>query len=365
MQRAWAPLQLLVASSTLRRHHHHHHHHHHRRRFHLYGSQQAAAAAAAGRSVGIIGAPFSKGQPRDGVQLGPDVIRAGGLVHKLREQGCAVKDYGNLTFEDVLPDEPVGRVKNARAVGSANRRLSEAVRAVKRDGRTAVVLGGDHSLAMGSVHGHASAVGDLSLVWVDAHADINTPLSTPTGNMHGQPVSYLLHELRPKIPVLPNFSWLTSCVSAKHLVYIGLRDLDPEEHYLLKLAGAKAFSMTDVDRLGVGRVMEETCDFLRKRGGDRPIHLSYDVDALDPTLTPATGTPVPGGLTYREGVYIAECLSETGSLSAVDVVEVNPSRGATERDVSSTARAALDILLCCFGRRRGGTHPPHFCVPDA
>ncbi|XP_061612534.1 arginase-1 isoform X1 [Phyllopteryx taeniolatus] len=292
MQRARTPLQLLIASST--RHHHHHRHH-----------QEA-------RSVGIIGAPFAKGQPRDGVQLGPDVIRAEGLVHKLRAQGCIVKDYGNLTFEDVVPDEPVGRVKHARAVGNANRRLSEAVRAVKRDGHAAVVLGGDHSLAMGSVHGHASAVGDLSLVWVDAHADINTPLSTPTGNMHGQPVSHLLHELRPKIPVLPNFSWMTSCVSAKHLVYIGLRDLDPEEHYLLKLAGVKAFSMTDVDRLGVGRVMEETCDFLCKRGAERPIHLSYDVDALDPTVTPATGTPVLGGLTYREGVYIAERLSDTG-----------------------------------------------------
>ncbi|XP_061561603.1 arginase-1 isoform X2 [Phycodurus eques] len=345
MQRARTPLQLLITSSTL----HHHRHRHH---------QEA-------RSVGIIGAPFAKGQPRDGVQLGPDVIRAEGLVHKLRAQGCIVKDYGNLTFEDVVPDEPVGRVKHARAVGNANRRLSEAVRAVKRDGHAAVVLGGDHSLAMGSVHGHASAVGDLSLVWVDAHADINTPLSTPTGNMHGQPVSHLLHELRPKIPVLPNFSWMTSCVSAKHLVYIGLRDLDPEEHYLLKLAGVKAFSMTDVDRLGVGRVMEETCDFLCKRGAERPIHLSYDVDALDPTVTPATGTPVLGGLTYREGVYIAERLSDTGSLSAVDVVEVNPARGATERDVRSTARAALDILLGCFGRRRGGTHPPHFCLPDA
>ncbi|XP_077406310.1 arginase-1 [Vanacampus margaritifer] len=343
MQRARTPLQLLVTGAVRRLHHHRHHH------------QE--------RSVGIIGAPFSKGQPRDGVQLGPDAIRAEGLVTELQAQGCTVKDYGNLPFEDVLPDEPVGRVKRARAVGDANRRLSEAVRAVKRDGHTAVMLGGDHSLAIGSVHGHASAVGDVSLIWVDAHADINTPLSTPTGNMHGQPVSFLLHELRPKIPALPNFSWMTSCVPAKHLVYVGLRDLDPEEHYILKLAGIKAFSMTQVDALGIGRVMEETCDFLCK-DGTRPIHLSYDVDALDPDVTPATGTPVRGGLTYREGVYIAEHLSTTGLLSAVDVVELNPLGAASEQDVRRTAGVALDVLLGCFGRLRGGNHPPDFCLPD-
>ncbi|XP_077594607.1 arginase-1 [Stigmatopora nigra] len=341
MQRVKTPLQLLIASAL------HHHRHHHQ------------------GSIGIIGAPFSKGQPRDGVQFGPDVIRAEGLVSKLQAQGCVVKDYGNLSFEEVPADEPVGRVKNARAVGGANRKLSEAVRAAKRDGHTAVVLGGDHSLAIGSVHGHAEVVGELSLVWVDAHADINTPLSTPTGNMHGQPVSLLLHELRAKVPLLPNFSWMNSCVSAKHLVYIGLRDLDPEENYILKLAGVKAFSMTEVDALGVGRVMEEACDYLTERGAERPIHLSYDVDALDPNITPATGTPVMGGLTYREGVYIAEYLGKTGLLSAVDLVEVNPLRVGTEKELRSTARVAVDLLLSCFGRMRVGNHPPDFCVPDA
>ncbi|KAM9773247.1 arginase-1 isoform X1 [Syngnathus typhle] len=353
MQRARTALQLLITSTTCHFPPHPRHFHHPHR--HLQEM----------RSVGIVGAPFSKGQPRDGVELGPDAIRAEGLVRKLQAQGCVVKDYGNLTFEDVLPDEPVGRVKHPRAVGNANLRLSEAVRAVKRNGHTAVVLGGDHSLAIGSVHGHASAVGDVSLVWVDAHADINTPLSTPTGNMHGQPVSYLLHELRPKIPILPNFSWMSSCVSAKHFVYIGLRDLDPEEHYLLKLASVKAFSMTQVDALGVGRVMEETCDFLCKDGARRPIHLSYDVDALDPAVTPATGTPVPGGLTYREGVYIAEHIANTGLLSAVDVVEVNPAVGVSEQEVRRTARAALDVLLGCFGRLREGNHPDEFRLPDA
>ncbi|KAM9837500.1 arginase-1 [Aulostomus maculatus] len=324
----------------------HHHHHHHRV-----------------RSAGIIGAPFSKGQPRGGVERGPDVIRAAGLLDGLRSRGCAVKDYGNLSFEEVVSDEPVGKVKCVRAVGSANRRLSEAVRAVKTDGHTTVMLGGDHSLAIGSIHGHAAAVGELSVVWVDAHADINTPLTSPTGNIHGQSMSYLLHELQSKIPVLPNFSWMKSCVSAKDVVYVGLRDVDPEEHYILKLLGVKVFSMSEVDRLGVARVMEETCDYLSDTV-KKPIHLSYDIDAIDPSVTPATGTPVVGGLTYREGVYIAEHLCQTGLLSAVDLVEVNPLRGRTDEDVQSTARTAVDLLLGCFGRLREGNHPPDYCMPE-
>ncbi|XP_054622711.1 arginase-1 isoform X4 [Dunckerocampus dactyliophorus] len=231
------------------------------------------------RSVGIIGAPFSKGQPRVGVDRGPDLIRAAGLVRKMQEQGCVVKDYGNLTFEELASDEPVGSVKFARAVGSANRRLSEAVQAVKREGHTSVMLGGDHS-------------------------------------------------------------------------------------YILKLLGVKVFSMTQVDRLGVARVMEETCDFLSGRV-KKPIHLSYDIDAIDPSVTPATGTPVVGGLTYREGIYISEHLSQTGLLSGVDMVEVNPLRGHTEQEVQSTTRTAVDLLLACFGRLREGTHQPHYCLPEA
>ncbi|XP_068455395.1 arginase-1 [Clinocottus analis] len=309
------------------------------------------------QSVGLIGAPFSRGQPRGGVERGPDLIRAAGLLTRLQETGCAVKDYGNVALED-LQAQP-----GPLAVSSAARRLSEALQAVKRDGHTALMLGGDHSLAIGSIHGHAAAVGDLSVVWVDAHADVNTPLSSNTGNMHGQPVSFLLHELRPKMPALPPFSWVRPCVWARDLVYVGLRDLDPAEHYILKLLQVKVFSMRELDQLGVARVMEETCDYLSARG-KKPIHLSYDIDAIDPSLTPATGTPVAGGLTYREGLYVAEHLSQTGLLSAVDLVEVNPLRGRTEEAVRSTVSTAVDLLLACFGRLRGGNHPPDYRLPE-
>ncbi|XP_015227306.1 PREDICTED: arginase-1-like [Cyprinodon variegatus] len=314
-------------------------------------------------SAGIIGAPFSKGQSRDGVESGPDRIRAAGLLDRLQLQGCAVKDYGNLTFEDFVLDEPVRGSKRVRAVGSANQRLSEAVQTVKRDGHTAVVLGGDHSLAIGSIHGHAAAAGPLSVVWVDAHADVNTPLTSYTGNLHGQPMSYLLYELRSKVPELPNFSWMKPCVSSRDLVYVGLRDVDPAEHYILKLLGVKVFSMSQVDQLGVARVMEETCDYLWERA-KKPIHLSFDIDAIDPSVAPATGTPVVGGLSYREGLFITEQLCQTGLLSAVDLVEVNPLRGQTEGQVHSTVSTAVDILLGCFGRLREGNHLLDYSLPE-
>ncbi|XP_030629498.1 arginase-1 isoform X2 [Chanos chanos] len=229
-------------------------------------------------SVGIIGAPFSKGQPRDGVERGPDLIRAAGLVEKLKGQGCIVKDYGNLIFEEVPNDEPIGRVKRPRTVGRANEQLASAVERVKNDGHTCVMLGGDHS-------------------------------------------------------------------------------------YILKRLGIKVFSMTEVDRLGIAKVMEQTCDHIFSKV-KKPIHLSYDIDALDPSITPATGTPVVGGLSYREGIYITEYICQTGLLSAVDMVEVNPKRGKTEEEIKSTVNTAVDLLLGCFGRVREGSHSPDYKMPE-
>ncbi|TSL75268.1 Arginase-1 [Bagarius yarrelli] len=293
-------------------------------------------------SVGIIGAPFCKGQPRAGVQLGPDVIRKAGLVNKLENQGCMVKDYGNLVFEKVSNDEPISGTKQPRAVGLANKQVADAVQRIKHDGYTCVMLGGDHSLAIGSIHGHAACRPELSVVWVDAHADINTPLSSPTGNIHGQPMSYLIPE---------------------DVVYIGLRDVDPGEHYILKYLGIKIFSMTDVDRLGIAKVMEQTCDHIFSKI-KKPVHLSYDIDALDPLVTPATGTPVIGGLSYREGIYITEHVCQTGLLSALDVVEVNPNLAKSEEEVNRTANVAVDLVLGCFGRMREGSHPDDYKIPD-
>ncbi|XP_018423185.1 PREDICTED: arginase-1 isoform X2 [Nanorana parkeri] len=315
------------------------------------------------RSVGVIGAPFSKGQSRGGVEEGPIYIRRAGLIEKLEELEYDVKDYSDLPFPELPHDEPFQNVKNPRTVGQATETVANAVSEVKKSGRVCLTIGGDHSLAVGTIAGHAKVHPDLCVVWVDAHADINTPMTSPSGNLHGQPVSFLIKELQNKVPDIPGFSWVKPCLSAKDIVYIGLRDVDPGEHFILKTLGIKSYSMSDVDRLTINKVMEETLEYLvgKKK---RPIHLSFDIDGLDPSVAPATGTPVPGGLTYREGMYITEQLYNTGLLSAVDMMEVNPSRGETERESMLTVNTALNMILSCFGKAREGFHASSMYIPD-
>ncbi|OWK01919.1 ARG1, partial [Cervus elaphus hippelaphus] len=167
--------------------------------------------------------------PRGGVEEGPTVLRKAGLLEKLKELEYDVKDYGDLSFVDDPDDSPFQIVKNPRCVGEANKKLADVVAEVKKTGRISLVLGGDHSMAIGSISGHARVHPDLCVIWVDAHTDVNTPLTTTTGNLHGQPVSFLLKELKEKMPEVPGFYWVTPCISAKDIVYIGLRDVDPAE----------------------------------------------------------------------------------------------------------------------------------------
>ncbi|XP_046902762.1 arginase-2, mitochondrial isoform X2 [Hypomesus transpacificus] len=244
-----------------------------------------------------------------------------------------------------------------RTVGRANKLLSSAVSSAVAGGHTCVMLGGDHSLAIGSVAGHAQQRPDLCLIWVDAHADVNTPTTSPSGNLHGQSVAFLLKDLQDKMPQLPGFSWMKPFLAARDLVYIGLRDVDPGEHLILKNLGIQYFTMKDIDRIGIQRVMEETLDHLMTRK-QRPIHLSFDIDAFDPSLAPATGTPVNGGLTYREGIYITEEIHNTGMLSVMDLVEVNPVLAASREQVEATAGLAVDVIASSLGQTREGAPLP-------
>ncbi|KAL3049636.1 hypothetical protein OYC64_008984 [Pagothenia borchgrevinki] len=305
------------------------------------------------QSVAVLGAPFSKGQKRRGVEHGPKAIRDAGLIERLSGLDYSVHDFGDLNFHHLEKDEPYMDVKFPRSVGGANKMLSGAVSRAIGAGHTLVMLGGDHSLAIGSVSGHAQQCPDLCLIWVDAHADINTPMSSPSGSLHGQPVSFMLKELTDKMPDIPGFSWTKPFLSSSDLVYIGLRDVDPGEYHILKNLGIQYFTMRDIDRLGIQRVMEVTLDHLLSRK-QRPIHLSFDIDAFDPSLAPATGTPVNGGLTYREGIYITEEIHNTGLLSAMDLVEVNPTLGATREAVEATASLAVDIIASSLGQTREG-----------
>ena len=269
----------------------------------------------------------------------------GDLEYDIHYDG-QVHAYGDLIPKD---DPDYRGMKNPKAVCAVTKQLSNQVYEHAKRGRFVLTLGGDHSIAIGTISGTARAVRerlgkDMAVIWVDAHADINTPELSYSGNIHGMPVAFLTG-LACEKPGAP-FGWLQDDqrVSVKKLVYIGLRDVDRAEKKILRENGIKAFSMHDIDRHGIGKVMDMALGWI---GSDTPIHLSFDIDALDPMWAPSTGTAVRGGLTLREGDFIAECVHETGSLVALDLVEVNPR--LEEQGAAETVRAGVSIVRCALG----------------
>ncbi|BEI84820.1 hypothetical protein CcaverHIS002_0502210 [Cutaneotrichosporon cavernicola] len=293
-------------------------------------------------SVEVLGYPFSGGQPRGGVDEGPEALVKAGLLDQLSALGWEVK-FNSQAMNDVRElavqehDSGIGKMHKPLAVSAVNERVAADVAAIQERGALSLTLGGDHSLGMGTVAGTKRRFPEAALIWVDAHADINTPLTTDSGNLHGCPVSFLLGLEGTDVP--PFNVWLQPCLRPEDIVYIGLRDIDDKEKRILRELGIKVFTMHDVDAHGIGRVMERV---LAHVGAARPIHLSFDVDALDPTVAPSTGTPVRGGLTFREGHYIVEAIAETGNLVAVDIVEVNP---ALEDEASAAQTVAIGCSL--------------------
>ncbi|EJU00720.1 arginase [Dacryopinax primogenitus] len=315
------------------------------------------------KTVGIVGCPFRGGQLRAGVDQGPIYLVQAGLAEQIEDLGWKVKFDGHHLFEGVerelalSRDEDVhGIVKNPKLVSRVCQAVSKSVEEHAKKGELPLTLGGDHSLAVGTVSGIFSAYPDACLIWCDAHADINTVESTESGNMHGMPVSFLLG-IGSKLPM---FDWLRPVLKPERMVYIGLRDVDKAEKTILKDHGIKAFSMHEVDKYGIGKVVEMALDHVNPQR-NLPIHLSFDVDALDPSVAPSTGTPVRGGLTFREGHYICEAICETGLLVGLDIMEVNPSlpnihdKMSVEQTVAigcSLTRASLGRnTLSCSGSR--------------
>lgn len=307
--------------------------------------------------LGIVAVGFSRGQTKEGVDAGPQALIEAGLVDQLRDE-LGYKIHGDESihyYNDLVPppaeDPPYRNMKNPRSVSAVTEKIADQVYTHAREGRMVLTLGGDHSVAIGTVAGSAKAIRErmgkeIAVIWVDAHADINTPELSESGNVHGMPLGFLTGLA--KEDKKEYFGWLNddNLINVKKLVYIGLRDVDPAEKKILKDNGIKAFSMHDIDKHGIGRVVEMATDYI---GADTPIHLSFDVDALDPMWAPSTGTPVRGGLTLREGDYICEALHETGSLVAVDLVEVNPKVVAGELGAVETVRAGCSIVRCALG----------------
>ena len=338
---------------------------------------------AAPSELGVVAVGFSGGQCKPGVDAAPNALISAGLLDQLHDElgydlhgDNEVNNYNSLRPE-FDPDHR--GMKNPRAVSSVTQQLSEEIYSHAKAGRFVLTLGGDHSIAIGTISGTAKAIRErlgreMAVIWVDAHADLNTPELSLSGNIHGMPVAFLTGLASAINPDATNgtsangsatngsrtndsstndttteplpFSWLppTPPLSVSKLVYIGLRDVDRAEKLILRQHNIRAFSMHDIDRHGIGRVMELA---LAHIGADTPIHLSFDVDALDPQWAPSTGTPVRGGLTLREGDYIAEVVHESGQCVAMDLVEVNPSletKGAEE-----TVRAGCSLVRCALG----------------
>ena len=307
--------------------------------------------------LGVVAVGFSGGQCKDGVDAAPDALINAGLLNQIDTElgynlfgDTAVRNYNEMRPSS---DEPHRGMKNPRAVSAVTEELAKKVYDQAKEGRMVLTLGGDHSIAIGTIAGSSKAIRErlgkeIAVIWVDAHADINTPETSDSGNVHGMPVAFLTGLAKSTEKGI--FDWVANefptrpALSVTKLVYIGLRDVDRGEKQILRENGIKAFSMHDIDKHGIGKVVELA---LAHIGTDTPIHLSFDVDALDPQWAPSTGTPVRGGLTLREGDYIAECVHETGQLVAMDLVEVNPSLEVA--GASETVRAGVSLVRCALG----------------
>lgn len=306
-------------------------------------------------NLGITAVGFSGGQCKTGVDAAPQALIESGLIEALRDKlGYKLHfDQQVHIYSDVIPenDDKVCNMLRSKAVSAVTSRIAEQVYAHAKEGRMVLNLGGDHSIAIGTIGGTARAVKErlnkeMAVVWIDAHADINTPETSDSGNIHGMPVAFLTGIAKSKREYDGAFSWIQAHhqIPISKLVYVGLRDVDDGERQILKENGIVAFSMHSIDRWGIGQTMEKV---LAHIGRDTPIYLSFDVDSLDPSVAPSTGTPVRGGLTLREGDFICEVVHETGQLVGMDLVEVNPhleTHGSEE-----TVRVGASIVRCALG----------------
>lgn len=290
-------------------------------------------------TIRIVGAPLDLGQSRRGVDLGPTALRYAGLKSELTRLGYRVEDRGNIeTVErDSLPEEP--GLGFLRPVVDACERIYEASRQAVAEGALPLVLGGDHSIAVGTVGGvsHEHRTGVL---WIDAHGDFNTPETSPTGNLHGMPLAALCGHGAPE---LVGAGRPGPKLRPEDVVLFGVRDLDPGEQALIHRTGVTVYTMRQIDERGLAPLAHEALERLSHM--DR-LHVSLDMDSIDPREAPGVGTQAPGGLSYREGHLLMELIAEHGGLNSVDVVEVNPILDTRNQ----TAKLALGLLSSLFGR---------------
>ncbi len=293
--------------------------------------------------IDIIGVPVDLGADRRGVDMGPSAIRYAHLHQKLTELGYTLDDQGNIEVpiqETCSITDP--RLKYLDCIIPMGRRVAGAVGTSIQNGRFPLVIGGDHSLSVGSIRGAAKHK-KLGIIWVDAHADFNTPETTPSGNIHGMPLAALCGLGDPRLVSL--WEETPPVVDPKRVAIIGARDLDPGEKRNLRQAGVMVQSMEQIDRFGMVAALEKAIDAVTRDADG--IYLSFDMDALDPRHAPGVGTPVPGGLTYREAHLACEVVAETGKLIGMDLVEVNPILDVQNQ----TAILGVEFIRSALGSR--------------
>lgn len=309
------------------------------------------------KAIGIIGAPFGKGAGKSGAEHGPKALREAGLIDEIKSisQNIDLKDYGDVHYELMKSNgRKINNLKELEHVASCNKALADRVEEIMNDNRMPIMLGGDHSLAFGSISGVLRRVQaeNLCVLWIDAHIDLNTNSTSPSGNMHGMPVSLLVKELRSEWPCVPELEWCRAKLSLKNFCWIGLRSIDYYERLMMEKYGINYFDMRDIERMGIEKVMQRALETINPKG-EKKLHVSFDIDALDPLYANSTGTPVMGGLTLREGVFAMEEAYKSGTLSSIDLVEVNPCLG-NANDVQNTLNSAKLIIQAAVGNNRSG-----------
>jgi arginase len=300
------------------------------------------AEAETARAVAVIGAALDLGAGRRGVDMGPSAIRYAGLEARIEGLGRRVEDWGNVTAA-VAEASAVGdeRVRFLDQIKETSARIADLVVRAVEVGAMPLVLGGDHSVALGTIGGLARASGVGGVLWLDAHGDLNRPETSPTGNVHGMPLAAVLGLAGPEFE---SNAYTLPAVDPGRVALVGIRSLDDGERKLLSELDALVYTMSDVDRLGIEPVLKQSLEHV---AGGGFVHVSLDMDVLDPDVAPGVGTPVRGGLSYREAHLAMELVAESGLAGSLEVVEVNP---ILDRE-NQTAKLAVELVASALGAR--------------
>lgn len=293
------------------------------------------------KKVAVLGVPMDFGQMRRGVDMGPSAIRYAGLIERLEKLNIHVEDLGNLNILHQKTEE-IKSLRNLHTITKINEKLMDVVSDTLAQGICPLIIGGDHSIAIGTLAGIGKQFDQIGVIWFDAHGDLNTDKTSPSGNIHGMPLAVSLGFGH---PMLTEMGGYMSKVKPENIVIIGARDLDAEEKVFIKEHDIRVYTMHEIDRMGMTKVMGETIQYLE--GRVNAVHLSFDLDVIDPSEAPGVGTPVLGGISFREGHLAMEMLAESNLISSVEVVEVNPILD----EKNKTAELAVALMGSLFGEK--------------